>query len=117
MSVQVSPPYGELLHGTCFNTSYVSVQDDLEKELEAIGGFQYILCVGSRHLSHTLRRHFVSFNTSYVSVQVNKENVEEIPNFSFNTSYVSVQESYAEYVKRNKNSFNTSYVSVQGKKK
>ena len=78
----------------CFNTSYVSVQD----QLESIFGktkieFQYILCVGSRESCscsklqnlivsiHPMCRfklnncfytflHLIGFNTSYVSVQV-----------------------------------------------
>ncbi len=57
-----------LLHH--FNTSYVSVQAVFGTPVIKISTlFQYIVCVGSRHLLELYKLQHNYFNTSYVSVQ------------------------------------------------
>ena len=50
VSVQVLSPLAFVLFLLSFNTSYVSVQVDTDLTTPSAIKFQYILCVGSRHL-------------------------------------------------------------------
>ena len=76
---------------SCFNTSYVSVQEDDGSGSLPSTKFQYILCVGPRLDSILAKIVVMRFNTSYVSVQVYKSLQVQVSPMSFNTSYVSVQ--------------------------